>query len=386
MQSVSIFLILFACAMLFSFFYLSRKFIFLFEDKHKKKVFVAMFIIEIIIAAGFFGVRLFRSQQNLPSFMRFIAWISYTTLGLFSFIIVLFILIDIIFYIKKIVTKNEVDFRKRKFLISGAFLFAAFSSGRAFYNAVTLPKVKKVLISLQDLAKELENLKIVQITDLHIGVTIGKEFVEGIVAKINEVNADIVAITGDVADGFVHQINDMLMPLSQLKSKYGIYYVTGNHEYYWRAHEWTQFMKRLGIIVLENEHKIIQVSGHKIAIAGVTDYTAGNYDTNKISNPKQAILNCEEDVALKILLAHQPRSAFIAEQAGYHLQLSGHTHGGQFWPWTWIVPLVQPFVAGLTQYKNMWLYVSRGTGYWGPPARLGAESEITFIVLNKSMV
>ena len=380
-MQVSIFFLIFCFAILFSYFYLARKLICLFEKKYKKSIFIVLAIVEFIIIVGAFGVRFFRSQKNLPSYMHAVAWVSYTILGFISFLIVLFIITDLILYIRHVFvkSKNGVDLHKRKFLISGTFLFSAILTGKAFYNAVSFPRIKNVTLPIFNLPVALHNLKIVQITDLHIGITIGKDFVLDIVSKINAVDADIVVITGDIADGFVHQIHEMLEPLSQLKSKYGTYYVTGNHEYYWGVDAWTNYMKSIGAIFLENEHKVIDIHGHKIALAGVTDLTAKNYDSSKASNPLKAIANCPQNVDLKILLAHQPKSAFAAADVGYDIQISGHTHGGQFWPWTWIVPLVQPFTAGLTRYKNMWVYVSRGTGYWGPPARLGSPSEITVI-------
>ena len=384
MLHLSLFLLVFSCLLCFSFFYLSKKLSHLSDKQHKKKIYILVAIIELIIFIGFIGLRLIKPQNEIPFLLHAVAWISYTLMGFLSFTMSLFLLSDILFYLKSFFTRNkkEIDLNKRKFITSGVFIAATTLTGKSFYNAVTFPKLKNVSIFFPFLPAELENFRIIQITDLHFGLTLGKEYCEDIVDKINHSNADIIAITGDIADGFPHQLKSLMESFSQLKSKYGVYYVTGNHEYYWGAEGWINHLKSLGAIYLENEHKIIDVLGHKIALAGVPDLTSKNYDVNKASSPQKAILNCPADVTLKICLAHQPKSAFDAADAGFHLQLSGHTHGGQFWPWTWVIPLVQPFVAGLTHYKNMKLYVSRGTGYWGPPARLGSPSEITVIELK----
>jgi len=115
----------------------------------------------------------------------------------------------------------------------------------------------------------------------------------------------------------------------------------------------------------------------------VPDWSAGHFVADHAHDPEAALFGAPADT-VKVLLAHQPRSAASAAAAGFHLQLSGHTHGGQFLPWNWLVPLQQPYTAGLHRLGELWIYVSRGTGYWGPPKRLGAPSEITEILLRSS--
>jgi predicted MPP superfamily phosphohydrolase len=130
-----------------------------------------------------------------------------------------------------------------------------------------------------------------------------------------------------------------------------------------------------------NEHVVLESSGASVLVAGVTDYSAHHYDPAHASDPQRALAGAPGNVSVKILLAHQPRSAFAAAKAGFHLQLSGHTHGGQFFPWNFVVKLLEPFAAGLHRLDDLWIYVSRGTGYWGPPKRFGAPSEITLLRL-----
>jgi predicted MPP superfamily phosphohydrolase len=171
--------------------------------------------------------------------------------------------------------------------------------------------------------------------------------------------------------------------LADLQARLGVYAVTGNHEYYSGAAQWVAEYARLGMQVLINQHKTLHYHGEQLILAGVTDFGAEHFDKAQASDPQLALRGAPIDGAIKkILLAHQPRSATSAAAAGFDLQISGHTHGGQFWPWGYFVPLQQPFVAGLHRLGALQVYVSRGTGYWGPPMRIGARSEISRICLS----
>jgi predicted MPP superfamily phosphohydrolase len=243
-------------------------------------------------------------------------------------------------------------------------------------NARSLARVVNVDIPIAGLPEALAGFTIVQISDVHIGPTIKKRYVEAIVDKVNSLRADAVAITGDVVDGSVTQLASQAAPLARLRGRHGVYVITGNHEYYSGANAWMQEFRRLGLRGLMNEHVIIEHNGAQLVLAGVTDYTAGQFDPAQASDPARAVLGAPA-AAPKILLAHQPRSAEAASAAGFDLQISGHTHGGQFLPWNFFVRLQQPYTAGLHLLGRMWVYTSRGTGYWGPPMRFGAPSEIT---------
>ena len=153
---------------------------------------------------------------------------------------------------------------------------------------------------------------------------------------------------------------------------------SSNHEYYSGAHSWIAELRCLGLTVLMNEHVVLKQS---LVLAGVNDYSAHHFDPTHRSDPALALQGAPATHAVRILLAHQPRSAHAAADAGFDLQLSGHTHGGQFWPWNLFVPLQQPFTSGLRRLNNLWVYTSRGTGYWGPPKRFGAPSEIALLRL-----
>jgi predicted MPP superfamily phosphohydrolase len=230
----------------------------------------------------------------------------------------------------------------------------------------------------------LAGFTIVQISDIHVGPTIKRPYLDRIVDRVNGLAPDAVAITGDLVDGTVRELAPHTAPLARLKATHGTFFVTGNHEYYAGAEPWIAELRRLGVRVLMNEHEVIERAGHALVLAGVTDYSAGHFDAAHRSDPQRAIGGAPSHTALRVLLAHQPRTAPAAAQAGFDLQLSGHTHGGQFWPWNLFVPMQQPYVAGLAKHESMWIYVSRGTGYWGPPKRFGAPSEITRIRLVKA--
>jgi len=244
-----------------------------------------------------------------------------------------------------------------------------------FFNARRVAPVRTVDVPIDSLHPALHGFTIAQITDMHIGPTIGRDDVEAVVDVVNGLDADMVAITGDLVDGSVGQLTRHTAPLSRLSTRHGTYFVTGNHEYYSGAPAWVAELRRIGLRVLQNEHVVLDHDGAQIVIAGVTDHSAHHFDPSQRSDPARAVAGAPH--AAKVLLAHQPRSAFAAAPAGYDLQLSGHTHGGQFLPWNFFVRFQQPFTAGLDRLGRLWVYTSRGTGYWGPPKRLGAPSEIT---------
>ena len=245
------------------------------------------------------------------------------------------------------------------------------------FNARRTAAVVTVDVPIAGLPAPLQGFTIAQISDIHVGPTIKARYLQGIVDAVNRLDADLVAVTGDLVDGSVAELRGHVAPLAGLVSRHGTFFVTGNHEYYSGAVPWMAELRRLGINVLHNQHVVLESGGSSMVLAGVTDYGAHHFDPSHKSDPVAALDGAPAQAAVRILLAHQPRSAAAAEQAGFDLQLSGHTHGGQFFPWVFLVRLQQPFTAGLHRLGGLWVYVSRGTGYWGPPKRLGAPSEIT---------
>jgi predicted MPP superfamily phosphohydrolase len=249
-----------------------------------------------------------------------------------------------------------------------------------FINARRRAGIRNVDVPIDGLPPALHGFSIAQITDIHVGATIKRGYVNRIVDAVNALEADVVAVTGDLVDGSVARLAGHTEPMRRLTARHGVFFVTGNHEYYSGVHAWIAELRRLGLSVLMNEHIVLVHEGECIVIAGVTDFNAHHFDPSHRSDPARAIVGAPEQ-AVKVLLAHQPRSAFAAAQAGYHLQLSGHTHGGQFFPWSLVVKFLEPFTNGLYRLGELSLYVSRGTGYWGPPKRFGAPSEITHLRL-----
>jgi uncharacterized protein len=238
-------------------------------------------------------------------------------------------------------------------------------------------RVVEVEVPLRNLPAALHGFSIAQISDVHVGATIRRTYVDRIVDAVNALEPDMIALTGDFVDGPVKELAPHTAPLGRLHARHGAFFVTGNHEYYSGATAWTAEFRRLGLRVLLNEHAVIEHNGAPVVVAGVTDFSAHHFNPAQRSDPQAALAGAPPNAAAKILLAHQPRSAPAAAKAGFDLQLSGHTHGGQFWPWNLFVRFQQPFTAGLHRLNALWVYVSRGTGYWGIPNRFGAPSEIT---------
>ncbi|XAH23631.1 metallophosphoesterase [Xylophilus sp. GW821-FHT01B05] len=267
-----------------------------------------------------------------------------------------------------------------------AVLGATAASLLGVWNARRTARVRRIDIALPQLPAALQGFAIVQLSDLHVGPTIRRAYIERIVRKVNALQADAVVITGDLVDGSVPELREHIAPLAGLRARHGSFAVTGNHDYYAGANAWIAEWRRLGLRVLLNEHVLLRPTpkspdADALLLAGITDFHAAHFEPTQASDPQRALAGAPAAATARVLLAHQPRSAAAAAEAGFQLQLSGHTHGGQFWPWNLLVPLQQPFVAGLHRLQGMWIYVSRGTGYWGPPKRLGAPSEITLIRL-----
>ncbi|MGW9063227.1 metallophosphoesterase [Achromobacter animicus] len=326
-----------------------------------------------------------RSSVNPPWGDR-IAWVGLLAMGLFSSLFVLTVLRDalmLLLWLGNLAAGADLPWldlrRASAWTVIGLSLAGTLAG---FYNARRRARVVDVDVPIAGLPQDLDGFTIVQISDIHVGPTIKRRYVQAIVDAVNEQLPDMIAITGDVVDGSVEHLAAQARPLGDLRAPFGVYLVTGNHEYYSGAGPWIAEFRRLGLRVLLNEHAVIHPSGLPVVVAGVTDFSAGAFDPQQRSNPRAALANAPADAFPRILLAHQPRSAAAAEPAGYTLQLSGHTHGGQFFPWGFFVRFQQPFTAGLHRLGQMWVYTSRGTGYWGPPKRLWAPSEITCLRLR----
>lgn len=252
-------------------------------------------------------------------------------------------------------------------------------TGYSLFEGLRRVAVKRVSVSLSRLPQSLSGFRIVQVTDLHVGPTIDGRWLQQVVDQINALSPDAVAITGDLIDAPVSVLREHVAPLQGLKAAHGVYFVTGNHEYYSGPDEWIAELGRLGVRVLRNERVTVRKGDAAIDIAGIDDHHSGSHPGHGPDLPRAMAQRDPQRPV--VLLAHQPIAVHEAAAHGVDLQLSGHTHGGQIWPWRYLVRLQQPFIAGLHRIQSTMLYVSCGTGYWGPPMRLGAPAEITELTL-----
>jgi predicted MPP superfamily phosphohydrolase len=294
-------------------------------------------------------------------------------LGAFSTLLVLTLLRDVVLLLAWPLGIDGLAAWSAQAVPPVAALFMAIG----IVNARRTARVREVDVPVQGLPAALQGFTIAQITDIHVGPTIKRPYVQRIVDAVNALQVDAVAVTGDLVDGRVQDLATHVAPLAALRSRHGTFFVTGNHEYYSGADEWIAELQRLGVQVLMNQHVVLRHGAARLVLAGVADSSAHHFDPRHRSDPQRALHGAPSDAGARVLLAHQPRSAAAAAQAGFDLQLSGHTHGGQYWPWNLFVRLQQPYTAGLHRLQRLWVYVSRGTGYWGPPVRFGAPSEIT---------
>ena len=324
-------------------------------------------------------------------------WLGLLAMGWFSSVIVLTLTRDaglLLAWAAQAAAGLEIDWpRSQRWTAIAVPLLATATSVVGFFNARRTAPVKRVDVPIKGLPAAFHGFTIAQLSDLHVGPTIRRGYIQRIVDRVNKLEADAIAITGDLVDGTVAALQQHIAPLAGLQARHGTFVVTGNHEYYAGAHAWIDELRRLGLKVLMNEHVLLGASGSGAAqndeemdnatlvLAGVTDFHAAHFDAAHASSPEAALAGAPSGATTRVLLAHQPRSAPAAAAAGFQLQLSGHTHGGQFFPWNLFVPLQQPFTAGLHALGDMWVYTSRGTGYWGPPKRFGAPSEITLVRL-----
>ena len=327
-----------------------------------------------------------------PGVMRWFAQPVYVWLGLLLLLLTVLALGEALgvltWLTRRLTGEPEAIDPQRRLLLSrlvggaavlwagGAGSFGA-RSARAGSRLVT----RRVEVPLAGLPPALDGFRIVLLTDLHIGWSLRRDWLEQVVTRVNALRPDLIAITGDLVDGSVAELRSDVAPLAALRAVHGSYFCTGNHEYYSGAVAWCEAVSALGVRVLRNERVTIGTGAATFDLAGIDDYSSAGFAPGHGPDLPRALHGRDSQRAL-VLLAHQPRAVFEAAELGVGLQLSGHTHGGQIWPMTYLVRLQQPYVAGLVRHQATWLYVSQGTGFWGPPMRLGTVAEITELTLR----
>jgi predicted MPP superfamily phosphohydrolase len=333
---------------------------------------VIAFGILVVSIAWLFWARL--KAHSIDHFWyKVIMWAGSFSMGLMGTWIFFGIPFDLVLFVFR-PTQSIFD------QVTQAVFFAALlMTVIGFFQSRNGPVIKNVLVPIDRLPPALKNFKVAQISDLHVGLTIDQKYVADVVHKVMALQADIIVITGDLADGTPESLKDRLVPLTLLKAKHGVYFITGNHEYYSGAKAWIQFAIDCGFIPLLNQNRVINVDGAQVLIAGVTDFSGGRFFSDHAPDFKKA--RGDQSADFKILLAHQPQAYKYASRLDFDLQLSGHTHAGQFFPFSLLVGLVHKYNRGLGREGSLWVYVNQGTGYWGPAHRFLVPSEISLLKL-----
>jgi predicted MPP superfamily phosphohydrolase len=335
-----------------------------------------IFALAALVPLTFLAMRFLPRPINAP-----LAWIVYTWLGFALYLFLLAVVTDLGRVFAALVGALPEDPERRVLLaraVAGAIgVISGLVGVGGIVNVARGFRVRRVLVPLARLPRATSGYSIVQLTDLHVGPTLGRDFVESVVRETNRLAADLVVITGDLVDGTVEQLRTLVEPLKDLRARDGVYFVTGNHEYYSGADAWIDHLRTLGIRVLRNERVCIRDA---FDLAGVDDASAHRMLPHHGQDVSKALAGRDESRAV-VLLAHQPKALKEAVRWNVDLQLSGHVHGGQMIPFNWIARLDQPVIAGLRLVQSTWVYVSSGTGYWGPPMRVGSGAELTRIEL-----
>lgn len=285
--------------------------------------------------------------------------------------------------VRGVLTVAGVDDPVRSRVVAvGVLAVSVVLSAWAIYEARRVPRVRTVDVEIPGLGAGLDGLRLVVVTDTHYAATDRLRWSERVVEEVNALRPDIACHAGDLADGSVEKRMAQVDPLGKVEAEYGRFYITGNHEYFGDAPGWIGHMSGLGWQPLRNQHEVITREGDSLVLAGIDDPTGSGLPGH---GPDITAALAGADPALPVvLLAHQPKQVTDAVSAGVALQISGHTHGGQIWPFRYLVRLDQPVVAGLSRHgERTQLYTSRGTGFWGPQLRLFAPSEITVLILRR---
>lgn len=324
-------------------------------------------------------------RRRVGVLVRALSWVAYVWLGVLFYLFISTAMLDLATSVFVFATERGPELatsrpflRGRALMICGITLLASLAALRI---GLQPPVTKRIEIALDRFPEALDGFRIVQISDVHIGPLLGERFSALVTERVNALEPDLIAVTGDLVDGRVKSIAKQVEPFRELRAEHGIYFVTGNHDYYSGADDWVSLVTSYGWHTLRNRSVSIGTSGAEFELVGVDD-PHGDMLENSGGEDLNLALRDVDTTRAVVLLAHDPATFRRARKIPVGLQLSGHTHGGQIWPFGWAVRAVVPWVAGHFREGASQLYVSSGTGFWGPPMRLGTRAEITELTLR----
>lgn len=329
-----------------------------------------------------FGVPLV--HRLLPALDRLLTpfyWAAYLLFAFISTYVVYLLAADLVQVLARRLLGAPSDLGA--WAAGSAIVLSALSVAAGLVTARRPPVMHVVEVPVVNLHPDLEGYRIVQISDLHLGPLVGPERVDQIVADTNALAPGLVAITGDLVDGEADGVRHLALRMAALRATHGVFFVTGNHEYYSGVDRWLELVRGMGWTVLHNEHRLLTHGQAHLAVTGMPDPTQRGRRGTEGPNLAKALAGIPPE-AFRLLLFHPPRGVAEAAEAGVHLQLSGHTHAGQYFPWSVLVQALWTHAQGLSREGGLWIYTSRGTGFWGPPNRLFVPPELTLLVLRRA--
>jgi len=322
------------------------------------------------------------AERTLPRrFSRLLAWPAALWMGVAFLLLVALGASELLVWLLGAASEPSGELVAARTRAAGVVALVAVATAVGMRGALAPPRHRRVEIRLPRWPAARDGYRIVQITDIHIGPILDRRFARQLVERVNALDADLVAVTGDLVDGSERHLADEVAPFADLRARDGVFFVTGNHDYFSGVDPWVARVRRLGMRVLRNERVTIGEGAAAFDLAGVEDHRSGLYSRGPGSDLAAALAGRDPQRAV-VLLAHDPSTFREASRRGVDLQISGHTHGGQIWPFGYVVRAVIPWVAGLYERNGSRCWVSRGTGFWGPPIRLFSPAEISELVLR----
>ncbi len=398
MLRVLMFYVIFTLLNVGVYYFLYKKSRYVFQTKKMSQVFILIFLLVQSVPLTLYRFGIIQAEK---SFGHFWIFLGYSCMSFLSYIIVFSLFYDLGTFSwnifkrnkrneKKDSEKDDAGMERREFIkkIGARSIFgtALLGASTGTVKATQVPPVKRVILKSKKIdneKKEAKDFTFVQISDLHAGPTIRDSMLEKLSDEIKKLKPDLLFLTGDMIDA-IPDTNMMriLGNLKKIDAPLGKFFVSGNHEYYWGAERWSRAFQTLGFEDLDNKNKVLEVNGKRILLTGIQDRAARHFGRSRSELAQISSRVSGEQFDYKIFLNHRPELYEEASRLGYDLQMSGHTHGGQFFPWNIVVNIIYRYPKGLYEHKGMNVYVNPGTGYWGPPNRLGVPNEITFFKVS----